>query len=211
MPRRWRACAPTSGAAALHSASPSRTSASPVLLSRATFLTPGRPRSAAVRDGLASRGIELAAVAGTFFNIIHADPAERARGFARLRALARTAKSLGAPCLTFATGTCHSGSMWAAHPDNDTPAAFEDMLGAMAAAVQIATEHEIVLAFEPEVSNVVDTAAKARRLLDHFDSPFLKVVIDGANLFHIGELPRMREVSPAGRHWHSTLSLTAIP
>jgi sugar phosphate isomerase/epimerase len=101
--------------------------------------------------------------------------------------------------------------MWAAHPDNDTPAAFEDMLGAMAAAVQIATEHEIVLAFEPEVSNVVDTAAKARRLLDHFDSPFLKVVIDGANLFHIGELPRMREVSPAGRHWHSTLSLTAIP
>ena len=151
-------------------------------------------RSAAVRDGLASRDIELAAVSGTFFNIIHADPAERARGFERLRALARTAVSLGAPRITFATGTRDAENMWAGHPDNDTPEAFDDMLEAMAVAVQIAAEHEIVLVFEPEVSNVVDTAAKARRLLDHFSSPWLKVVIDGANLFHAGELPRMREV-----------------
>ena len=43
-------------------------------------------------------------------------------------------------------------------------------------------------------NTVVDTAAKARALLDHFHSPYLKVVIDGANLFHTGELPRMREI-----------------
>ena len=37
-------------------------------------------------------------------------------------------------------------------------------------------------------------ARKARRLLDEVGSPNLKVVLDGANLFHEGELPRMREI-----------------
>ncbi len=36
--------------------------------------------------------------------------------------------------------------------------------------------------------------AEARRLLDEIASPHLQVVIDGANLFHAGQLPRMREV-----------------
>ena len=52
----------------------------------------------------------------------------------------------------------------------------------------------VVLAFEPEVNNVVDSAQKARRLLDEIGSPYLKVTIDPANLFHAGELPRMREI-----------------
>ena len=58
----------------------------------------------------------------------------------------------------------------------------------------LAERHDVTLAFEPEVSNVVDTAAKARRLLDELRSPALKVVLDGANLFHAGELPRMRAI-----------------
>jgi sugar phosphate isomerase/epimerase len=61
-------------------------------------------------------------------------------------------------------------------------------------ALQIAKEYKITLAFEPEVANVVDSAQKARRLLDEMGSPYLKVVIDGANIFHAGELPRMREI-----------------
>jgi sugar phosphate isomerase/epimerase len=52
----------------------------------------------------------------------------------------------------------------------------------------------VTLAFEPEVSNVIDSAVKARRLLDELGSPRLKVVIDPANLFHAGELPRMSEI-----------------
>jgi sugar phosphate isomerase/epimerase len=35
---------------------------------------------------------------------------------------------------------------------------------------------------------------KARRLLDTIKSPNLKVTFDGANIFHSGELPRMREL-----------------
>ena len=41
---------------------------------------------------------------------------------------------------------------------------------------------------------MVDSARKARTLLDEMRSSQLKVVIDPANLFHEGELPRMREI-----------------
>ena len=41
---------------------------------------------------------------------------------------------------------------------------------------------------------MVDSAKKARRLLDEIGSPHLKVTMDAANIFHAGELARMREV-----------------
>ncbi len=147
----------------------------------------------AIHDQLSSRNIELAAVSGTF-NIIHPDRQERARGFGRLRELAAACERMGAPRITFSTGTRNADYMWGDHQDNATPEAWDDMLEAMADAVDIASEYRVPLVFEPEVSNVVDSAVKARRLLDHFSSPFLKVVIDGANLFHTGELVRMRQI-----------------
>jgi sugar phosphate isomerase/epimerase len=44
------------------------------------------------------------------------------------------------------------------------------------------------------VNNVVDSAEKGRRLLDEMRSPSLKVVMDAANLFRKGELPRSDEI-----------------
>src|SRR5436305_9757533 len=61
-------------------------------------------------------------------------------------------------------------------------------------ATDMARKAKVVLDFEPEVSNVVDSARKARRLLDEIGSPHLKVTMDPANLFHAGELPRMKEI-----------------
>jgi sugar phosphate isomerase/epimerase len=53
----------------------------------------------------------------------------------------------------------------------------------MQEALTRAEESGITLAFEPEINNVVDSAAKGRRLLDEMRSPRLKVVMDAANLF----------------------------
>jgi sugar phosphate isomerase/epimerase len=64
----------------------------------------------------------------------------------------------------------------------------------MGQALQTAEAYSVTVAFEPEVANVVDSAQKARRLLDEMESPYLKVTIDGANIFHAGELPRMGEI-----------------
>ena len=84
--------------------------------------------------------------------------------------------------------------MWRRHPDNDTPEAWDDLVVSMRQAIEVAEEYQVTLAFEPEVANVVDSAIKARRIIDQIGSPYLKVVMDGANIFHTGELPRMREI-----------------
>jgi len=96
--------------------------------------------------------------------------------------------------ITLCTGTLDPENMWRRHPENDSPQAWKDLIASMTEALQIAEEHGVTLAFEPEVSNVVDSARKGRRLLDEMQSPYLKVVMDAANIFHTGELPRMREI-----------------
>jgi sugar phosphate isomerase/epimerase len=146
-----------------------------------------------VRAAADQRGITLAAVSGTF-NMIHPDPAKRRAGLDRLRVLAGACHRLGVPVVTLCTGTRDPDDMWRRHPDNDSAAAWRDLLASMRVAVKIAEVAGLTLAFEPEVANVVDTARKGRRLLDEIGSSRLKVVMDGANLFRAGDLARMGDV-----------------
>lgn len=146
-----------------------------------------------IRAEMERRGIRAAAVSGTF-NMVHPDPEERRRGLRRLRVLAQACADLGTGLITLCTGSRDPENMWCRHPDNDGDDAWNDLLASMAEALEAAEEAGVTLGIEPEVSNVVDTARKARRLLDWAGTPRLKVVFDGANLFHAGELPRMREI-----------------
>jgi sugar phosphate isomerase/epimerase len=146
-----------------------------------------------IRRELAVREIEMAAVSGTF-NMIHPDARQRREGLRRLGILAEACPALGAPVITLCTGTRDPENMWRPHPDNDSPQAWHDVVDSLKAALRLTDGSNITLAIEPEISNVVDSAPKARRLLDEIGSPRLKIVIDGANLFHAGELARMREI-----------------
>ncbi|MFC1596942.1 sugar phosphate isomerase/epimerase family protein [Planctomycetota bacterium] len=147
----------------------------------------------AISREIADRQLVMGTVSGTF-NMIHPDPEKRRDGLARLDVLASAARRLGTSVITLSTGTRDPDDMWRGHPENNTPEAWRDLVASISAALDIAETHDVTLAFEPEVSNVIDSAVKARRLLDEFGSPRLKVVMDGANLFHAGELPRMHEI-----------------
>jgi sugar phosphate isomerase/epimerase len=147
-----------------------------------------------IREAAATRGINIASVQGTF-NMSHPDPEQRRTGLRRLRVLAEACPRLGTSLIHFGTGTRDRQSMWRRHPENDSPAAWHDMAACVGEAARIAGDAgKAVLGFEPEVNNVVDSARKARCLLDEIQSPHLKVTIDPANLFHTGELPRMTEM-----------------
>lgn len=148
---------------------------------------------AEIRGAMQARQLRMAAVSGTF-NMIHPDLQQRQDGLARLRTLAAACRDLGTSVITLSTGTRDPDDMWRRHPANDSREAWRDLLAALSQALTIAEQYRVTLAFEPEVSNVVDSAAKGRRLLDELRSPYLKVVMDGANLFHAGELPRMHEI-----------------
>jgi sugar phosphate isomerase/epimerase len=149
--------------------------------------------AARIRKAAADRGITIASVQGTF-NMSHPDPERRRSGLRRLRTLVESCPALGVSKIHICTGTRNRESMWSPDPANKTPEAWNDMVSCVREATEIAAPARVVLAFEPEVNNVVDSASKARRLLDEVASPFLKVTMDAANLFHAGELPRMNEI-----------------
>jgi sugar phosphate isomerase/epimerase len=146
-----------------------------------------------IRREFDTRHMTIAALGGQY-NMIHPDLQKRHDGLQRLRVLASACDRLGTSVITLCTGTRDPTSMWRRHPDNDSQEAWTDLVASMRQAVQIAEEYGVTLAFEPEVANVVDSARKARHLLDEIASPYLKVTMDGANIYHAGELPRMREM-----------------
>jgi sugar phosphate isomerase/epimerase len=135
-----------------------------------------------VHARLRERALDMAAVSGTF-NMAHPETQVRVDGLRRLEVLAAACPALGTEVITLCTGTRDRENMWRRHAENSTPEAWRDMRETIIAAVAIAERHRVVLAIEPEISNVVDSPAAARRLLDEIRSARLQVVIDAANLF----------------------------
>lgn len=150
-----------------------------------------------VRQAMEARQLEMMSLSGTY-NMIHPDPTERAVGLQRLSVLVQASHALGTGVITLCTGTRNTESMWRTHPDNQLPDAWTDLVVEMAKATELAEAHNVTLAFEPEVANVVDSAPKARKLLDEIQSPNLKVVFDGANIHHKGQLPNQHQTISEG-------------
>src|SRR4029077_8381311 len=96
--------------------------------------------------------------------------------------------------ITLCTGTLDPHNMWSWHPENVRKSTWERLVQTMKEAVKIADCHEVTLAFEPEIHNVVSSVMRARRLLDEIGSPWLKVVIDPANLVHSGDRGECQEI-----------------
>ena len=145
------------------------------------------------REALLARGQWMASLSATF-NMAHPVPAERATGLGQLEVLAASARAFGTDLLTLCTGTRSLESMWRFHPDNASEEAWADMRATMEQAIAIAERYDIRLGIEPEVANVVASPQAARRLLDETGSDRLTIVMDGANIFPAGTLPRQREI-----------------
>ncbi len=151
----------------------------------------------AVADAARSTGIRIAALSGTY-NMIHPDPAYRASGLRRLAVLIDAAAAIGVPMVTLCTGSRDGADMWRAHPDNASPQAWRDLMDQMALACTVAEARGIRLGIEPELANVVDSAARARALIDSLASPSPAIVLDPANLFEVASLPDQRRIVSAG-------------
>ncbi len=130
----------------------------------------------------AARGVSLCGVSGTY-NMCHPDPAVRVTGLQRLEVLARHCRAIGTDLITLCTGTRNPDDQWAFHPDNNTPAAWQDLLQSMENALLIAEHYDIRLGIEPELSNVVNSARKALQLQSELGSKRMKIILDPGNLF----------------------------
>lgn len=153
------------------------------------------PTARRIVSAAAERGLEIAALSGTY-NMIHPDPGARAAGFKRLAWLIRCAGLLGVPYVTLCTGTLNPDSMWRAHPGNNDPACLLLLEREMEAALALCPENGVGLLIEPETANVVNTPEKAARLLKDLASPSLGVILDAANLVPPAETARLQNALP---------------
>jgi sugar phosphate isomerase/epimerase len=149
--------------------------------------------AAAVRAGSEAAGVGIVALSGTC-NLIHPDPGVRADGLRRLGVVIAAAPVMGTRLVTLCTGTRDPDDMWRAHPDNDTPEAWRDLLASLAVAVAAAEAAGIDLGIEPELANVISSAESARRLIDEMGTARLRIVLDAANLFEVETLAEQRAI-----------------
>jgi sugar phosphate isomerase/epimerase len=151
--------------------------------------------SSRIREAFARRGLVMTSVSATF-NAIHPDPGQRELDTKRACLLMDSCRAMGTSMLSLCTGTRDPVDMWKRHPDNDRPDAWRDLLATLENMLPVAERNGVVLGIEPERNNVVNSAEKARRLLDELRSPHLRIILDGANLFDEDNISQMREVLP---------------
>lgn len=147
----------------------------------------------AVKAGATRNQLALCALSGTY-NMAHPDEARRHADRVGFANVVRAAGVLRVPLVTLCTGTRDETNLWAAHPDNGSPAAWSALRAELEFALELAHRHGVALGVEPEPGNVVANAAVARRLLDEVASPRLKIVLDAANLLPPENQARQREV-----------------
>jgi sugar phosphate isomerase/epimerase len=152
--------------------------------------------AAAVAAASLANKVSIAAVSGTY-NMIHPVMAVRQQGLARLEVLASRCKGMSASLVTLCTGTRDPDDQWRAHPENGSKEAWRDLLAAMETAIAIAERWGVDLGIEPELANVVSSAARADQLIRELRSERLRIVLDPANLFERESLARQRHIVSA--------------
>ena len=132
-------------------------------------------------------GVTLAALSATY-NMVHPDETVRRAGQVALVALAGTAHDVGIPLLTLCTGTRDAANQWAWHPENRSPATWRMLLSSLDAAIESTEQYDRMLGIEPEPANVVESAARAKALIDELGSSRVRIVFDAANLLDTATL-----------------------
>lgn len=126
--------------------------------------------------------VKLDAISGTF-NMIAPDLEEREDGIRRFHVLCRIAQELNIPIVSVCTGSRNPESKWKWHRDNDTMEAWVDLLRTTEQILKSADLYNCKIGIEIEASNIIHSAALARKYFDVFQSERLKIIMDGANLF----------------------------
>jgi sugar phosphate isomerase/epimerase len=167
--------------------------ADPALLPERLTEAEARRIAAAFR----AAGVRVAAVSGTF-NVIDPDRARLRANMARFAHLCDACGWLETRVVTACSGTRDPDSMWRPHPANQQPDAWAELVERTGVLVAAAAAAGVVMAYEPETANVLDTTEKAQRLLEVIGSPALGITFDPANFFYPRDLPRMAEVLEEG-------------
>src|SRR5260370_7154625 len=104
------------------------------------------------------------------------------------------APQLGTTVVATETGTYNRESDWASSPENQGQEAWDTLCATLHELLPVAEQHGTILALEGHVNHVINTPERLARLLEHFPTPHLQVVLDPFNYPGQGLLPRKEQV-----------------
>ncbi len=150
-----------------------------------------------INKSILDHNLSMAALSGTF-NMIHPDKTIREKGLRSMKQLIGSCRAMGTNVISICTGTRNPSYMWTGHPDNAKPEAWKDLCSMLETVLAYAQEEKVTIAFEPELGNVINSAKKAKLLLEEMKSANLKVIFDPANLFEKGSKQEIERILAEG-------------
>ena len=137
---------------------------------------------------LAKHDLKVAGLFG-YYNVVDPDPAKRRRGEQRMQVLIENWKQFGCPIISTETGTFNDKSEWLDSPENATENGYQACRAALAKLTKAAKKTGAVISIETYWRNVIDSIARAERVLR--DVRGLKLVMDPCNFYRKEDLSRM--------------------
>lgn len=137
---------------------------------------------AGVRAGIERLGT-APVMLNAYTNLIHPEPATRARNVARVQEALRAASELGCPWVNTMAGTRDPAlAFWAYHPDNFGDDAWRCLGESVRQALAGTPEATAGLTLEPYMLTPLRSIARLRRIVEEIASPRLRLVLDPVNL-----------------------------
>lgn len=141
-----------------------------------------REKCVRIRDTFRDHDLPVSCISG-YTNIIHPEPAERARRNGVLKDILAHAQYLGSPYVISETGTFATDSDWVHHPRNKTEEGWEQCRTVLRELSQHAYDHGAVFLLETYVNNVVGSVEETLRMFAEVDHPGLGLLMDPTNYF----------------------------
>ena len=135
-----------------------------------------------IRDAFRDANIQIVAISA-YTNLVHPDPAKKAKNIADVKALLKFARDLGTPYVISETGTYCLESDWVYDPKNSTEEAYQDIKSVISDLSDFAYQNDAVFLIENYVNNIIGSVDQVLRLFADVKSPGLGLLMDPTNYF----------------------------
>ena len=152
-------------------------------------LTPSLARE--IGQAFRQHGVKIA-VLGCYINPIHPDMPTRARLLEFFTDHLRVAREFGCGLVALESGSINAD--YSAHPANQGPEAFRDLLASLDWLLAAAEAAGVTVGLEAVVGHTVSSAKTMQRVLQMLGSRHLKVVLDPVNLLAAATVPQQRQI-----------------
>lgn len=132
----------------------------------------------------AHEGIEICGVGG-YINLLHHDRERRQQNLTAFKSYLRGMKTFGCRYISTETGSYALTGDWDFDPRNRTREAWEDLRRVTEDLLEVASQENVVILFEPYIVNVCYTPELGAQFIRELNSPHLGLLMDPTNWFEV--------------------------